>query len=148
VLNPHRAEEYVGFGRWPAAGERRGTPGGVGMSDAPVASPVLIETTDTAVVVRVNIKLLDDMTLRHMDELIDKAACGRPGVDTIVIDMSSVQIMPSLGLGVLLQLTNKYKERRQQLKLAGLQPQVRTTLTITKLDKIFTVEETVEAALM
>jgi anti-anti-sigma factor len=118
------------------------------MSDAPAADPVVIETTDHAVIAHVNLKLFDGDNLKRMDEMIDKAACGRPGVDTIVVDLSRVQILPSLGLGALLQLTNKYKERHQDVKLAGLQPQVLTTLKITKLDQILEVEQTVEAALM
>src|SRR4051812_30528589 len=101
--------------------------GGLGRrgAGAPVADPVVIETTDHAVIARVNLKLFDEQSLKHMDELIDKAACGRPGVDTIVLDLSRVQILPSLGMGALLTLQNKYKERRQQVKLAALQPQVR-----------------------
>jgi anti-anti-sigma factor len=118
------------------------------MSEAPVADPIVIETTDHAVIARVNLKLFDDENLKRMDEMIDKAACGRPGINTIVLDMSRVRIMPSLGLGALLQLSNKYKERHQHVKLAGVQPQVRTTMHITKLDQILDLEETVEAALM
>jgi anti-anti-sigma factor len=118
------------------------------MSDAPVADPVVIETTDTAVIARVNLKLFDEQNLKRMDELIDKAACGRPGVDTIVLDLSHVQLLPSLGMGALIQLANKYKERRQQVKLAAVQPQVRTAMKITRLDRILVMEETVEAALM
>jgi anti-anti-sigma factor len=127
---------------------RRATPGGVDMSDAQVGDPLIVETTDHAVIARVNLKLFDDANLKRMDEMIDKAACGRPGVDTIVLDLSRVRILPSLGLGALLQLTNKYKERHQRLILAALQPQVRTTLTITKLDQVLELEDSVEGALM
>lgn len=120
------------------------------MSDAPAPAvdPVVIESTDTAVIARVNLKLFDDQSLKRMDEMIDKAACGRPGVNVIVLDMSRVKIVPSLGLGAILQLHNKYKERNQQVKLAGVHPQVKQTMAITKLDRILDLEETVEAALM
>jgi anti-anti-sigma factor len=118
------------------------------MSDAPAADPVVIESRDNAVIARVNLKLFDSENLKRMDEMIDKAACGRPGVDTIVLDLSRVRILPSLGLGALLQLTNKYKERRQRVILAAMQPQVRTTLTITKLDKVLELEDSVDGALM
>ena len=117
------------------------------MSDAPVAEPVVIEMTDHAVIARVHLKLFDDKSLKRMDELIDKAACGRPGVNDIVLDLSRVQIVPSLGLGAILQLHNKYKERHQHVMLAGVQPQVRTTLAITKLDRILDLRDSVEKAL-
>ena len=115
---------------------------------AAVVDPVVIENIDTGVVARLNLKFLDDQTLKRMDEMIDKAACGRPGVNVIVIDMSYVQIVPSLGLGAILQLSKKYEERKQHVKLAAVQPQVRTTMAITKLDRILDLEETVEAAIM
>ena len=119
------------------------------MSDisASTADPVVIENTDHAVIARLNLKLVDDKNLKLMDEMIDKAACGRPGVDTIVLDMSRVQIVPSLGLGALLRLTNKYKERNQEVRLAAVQPQVKTTMAITKLDRILVLQDTVERAL-
>src|SRR5215207_3478769 len=124
------------------------------MSDAPAAAttpavnPITIECTDSAVIARLKVKLLDDQTLRRVDEMVDKAACGRPGVNVIVLDMSHVQLVPSLGLGAILQLTKKYQERKQSVKLAGVQPQVKTTMAITKLDRILDMEETVEAAIM
>jgi anti-anti-sigma factor len=115
---------------------------------APVADPVTVETTDTAVIARLNVKFLDDQCLKRMDELVDKAACGRPGVNVIVLDMSHVQIVPSLGLGAILQLSKKFGERKQHVKLAAVQPQVKTTMAITKLDRILDLEDTVEAAIM
>ena len=118
------------------------------MSDATVpAEPVLVEAADNGVIARLNVKLLDDQNLRRADELLDKAACGRPGVVNIVLDMSRVQIVPSLGLGILLQLSKKYADRKQQLMLAAVQPQVRSTMAITKLDRILDLRDTVEAAL-
>ena len=121
-------------------------PAGAPAAPVPAADPVVIESTDTGVVARLNVKLLDDATVRRADELADKAACGRAGVNYIVLDMSRVQIVPSLGLGALLQLMSKYKERNQRVRLAGVQSQVRTTMAITKLDKVFDLYETVEAA--
>ena len=116
------------------------------MSDAPAADPIVIEATDTGVVARLNLKLLDDRSLTRMDEMVDKAACGRAGATNIVLDMSRVQIVPSLGLGLLLTLMKKYKERGQHVKLAAVQPQVRTAMAITKLDQILDLYDTVEAA--
>lgn len=124
------------------------------MSDAPAAAPtpavdpVTVESIDNAVIARLKVKLLDDQTLRRMDAMVDKAACGRPGVNVIVLDLSHVQIVPSLGLGAILQLTKKYQERNQKVKLVAVQPQVKTTMAITKLDRILDLEETVEAAIM
>ena len=56
-----------------------------------------METSGNAVVARVNMKLLDDANLKRMNQLIDEAAT-KPGVTAVVLDMSRVQIVPSLGL--------------------------------------------------
>ena len=123
------------------------------MSDAPApapaaapADPIVVEPTDTGVVARLNLKLLDQQSLQRVDELADKAMCGRPGATNLVLDMSRVQILPSLGMGGLVLLMKKYKERRQHLKLAAVQPQVVRALAITKLDHILELHDTVEAA--
>ena len=116
------------------------------MSDATPAppDPVTVETSGNAVVVRVNMKLLDDANLKRMNQLIDEAAT-KPGVTAVVLDMSRVQIVPSLGLGALVQLSNKCKAREQRLKLAAVQPQVRQTISITKLDRVLDLVDSVEA---
>ena len=108
------------------------------MSDAPAPAPppdpITIETRDDAVIARVNLKLFDDKNVKAMNELIGQAA-------------GSVQIMPSLGLGALIQLSNQCKSRKQRLKLAAVQPQVRQAMSIAKLDKILDLVDTVEAAM-
>ena len=118
------------------------------MREAPVADPVVIENDAAggkAVIAHVNIKLFDDKTLKRMNEMIDEAA-ARPGVIYVVLDLSHVQIVPSLGLGALVQLSNKCKKRQQRLKLAAVQPMVRQTMAITKLDRILDLTDTVEEA--
>jgi anti-anti-sigma factor len=116
------------------------------VSDAPSPDPVVVETRDSAVIARVNLKLFDDMNLKVMNQMIDQAAT-KPGVTVVVLDMSRVQIVPSLGLGALVQLSNKCKARQQRLKLAAVQPQVRQTMSITKLDRILELVDSVEAGL-
>jgi anti-anti-sigma factor len=121
------------------------------MSDAPAPAPapdpVTIETRDNAIIARVNLKLFDDKNVKAMNELIGQAA-GQPGVIVVVLDMSRVQIMPSLGLGALVTLSYECKARQQRLKLAAVQPQVRQAMSITKLDQIFDLVDTVEAGIV
>jgi anti-anti-sigma factor len=120
------------------------------MSDAPAPAPapdpVTIETRDHAVIARVNLKLFDNENVKAMNESIGRAA-DRPGVVTVVLDMSRVQILPSLGLGALVQLLNQCKSRKQSLKLAAVQPQVREAISISKLDIILDLVDTVEAGM-
>jgi anti-anti-sigma factor len=91
------------------------------------------------------LKLFDDKSIKLMNQMIDEAA-DKAGVITVVLDLSRVQIVPSLGLGALVQISNKCRARQQRLKLAAVQPQVRQTMSITKLDRILDLVDTVEAA--
>ena len=52
-----------------------------------------------------------------------------------------------MALGLLLQASTKCGSRRQRLKLAGLQPQLRRVFTITRLDRVFQFADSVEAAM-
>src|SRR5215210_7713329 len=116
------------------------------MSDAPAPDPIVIETRGNAVIARVNLKLFDDKSVMAMSELIERAA-AQQGVTTVVLDMSRVQILPSLGFGVLIQLSHKCKARAQSLKVAGVQPQVRQAMSLTKTDQILDLVDTVDAGI-
>ena len=115
------------------------------MSEAAATNPVTIESNGDTVIARVDIKLFDDKTLKTMDQQIDEAA-GKPGVTLVVLDMSKVNIVPSLGLGMLVQMSKKCRARQQRLKLAAVHPMVRQTMAITKLDRILDLVDTVEDA--
>ena len=51
-----------------------------------------------------------------------------------------------VALGLLVQTLNKCKGRHQRLKLAGAQPQIRKVLTLTRLDQVFDLADSVESA--
>jgi anti-sigma B factor antagonist len=107
---------------------------------------VSTERKGSAVIAKVRVKLLDDNSLRLLSQLIDQSA-GTEGVSTVIVDLSKVELLPSLGLGMLLQMSTKCKTRQQSLKLACVQPKVRQVFTITKLDRVFDLSDTVEAAM-
>jgi anti-anti-sigma factor len=116
------------------------------MSDTPAPPPVVIEKVPSALIARVHVKLLDDKDLKLLSQLIDESA-GEPGISLVVVDLSRVQILPSLGLGALVQISNKCKARDQSLKLAAAQPSIRKVFSITRLDRILDLVDSVEAAL-
>ena len=116
------------------------------MSDASGEKSVSIEKLARVVVGRVAVKTLDDGDLKVLAGLIDQASDDDPTINTVVLDLTRVGMMPSLALGLLLQVARKCRARGQQMKLAGLQPQVRQVFSITKLDRVFHFSDTVEAA--
>jgi anti-anti-sigma factor len=117
------------------------------MSDTPASTPVVIDKSANHVIAHVHVKLLDDKDLKLLSQLIDESAGAAAGISVVVIDLSRVQILPSLGLGALVQMSNKCKARGQSLKLAAPQPAIRKVFAITRLDRILDLTDSVEAAL-
>jgi anti-anti-sigma factor len=121
------------------------------MSEAPANNPVpaavAIETKGEAVIARPQAKMMDDAALKALSHAVDEAAGASSGISLVVIDLSRVQIVPSLALGLLVQMSSKCKSRQQKLKLAAVQPMVRQVFAITRLDRIFDFAPTVDAAL-
>ena len=110
-------------------------------------SDIQSETRDSALIVSPQVKMLDDEKLKGLSSAIDQGAGSSSAVTLVVIDLSKVQLLPSLALGLLVQISSKCKARQQKLKLAGVQPSVRQVFAITRLDRVFEFAPTVEAAI-
>ena len=108
---------------------------------------IAIEKKDRAVVARVLVKTLDDAGLKALARMLDDASEADPTLRGVVLDFGQVSMVPSLALGLLVQIGNKCRARQQQLKLARVQPQVRKVFSVTRLDRIFQFADTVESAL-
>ena len=64
----------------------------------------------------------------------------------IVVDLSRVEFLDSTGLGVLIGGLKRARERGGELALAGPTEPVRKVLSITGLDKVFSLHDSVDAA--
>jgi anti-anti-sigma factor len=117
------------------------------VSETPSVNPITVEKVGGAIVARLQVKMLDDDALRTLTRSIDEASESDPGGRLVILDLSRVAIVPSLALGLLVQILNKCGARRQALRLVGVQPQIRKVLSITRLDRIFQLADSVEAAM-
>jgi anti-sigma B factor antagonist len=122
------------------------------VSETPSPKPVTTETITTerkggAIVARPQVKMMDDDALKALARVVDEAGRSDPDATLVILDLSRVAIVPSLGLGLLVQILNKCKARQQRLKLVGVQPQIRQVFSITKLDRIFHFADSVDAAM-
>jgi anti-anti-sigma factor len=106
------------------------------MSETPAPMPVTIERHGSALLVRIPLKTPTEAEMTLLSQKIDQAA-REPGITLIAIDLSGVEMLPSLGLGTLVQISNKCKARQQKLKLAACNPKLRQTFTVTRLDRFF-----------
>jgi len=91
--------------------------------------------------------MMDEDELKTLIQMIDQAAGPGSGITLVILDLSRIRMLPSLTLGLLVQLSKKCKARQQKLKLAAMQQQVRQVFSITRLDRVFDLSPSVETAL-
>ena len=112
------------------------------MPESPIAA---VDALPDLVVLHVVVDRLDEEQLRRLQTEVRAAAdahAGRP----CIIDLAQVSFMPSMSLAALVRLYTEFQARRQRLILAGLQPQVRDVFVMTRLDRLFELQEDVAAA--
>lgn len=69
------------------------------------------------------------------------------GARKVVIDFENTGYIDSSGLGALVSLAKKLRESGGELRLAGLNEDLRTLFELTKLDTLFQIAETADQAL-
>jgi anti-sigma B factor antagonist len=89
---------------------------------------------------------LDDAALNQLQNDISTAAAQQPKLP-VVLDLSQVSFIPSMGLGALVMLMRNLKKNNQRLLLVGVQSEIRKVFAITRLDKLFEMHTNFEAAL-
>jgi anti-sigma B factor antagonist len=83
---------------------------------------------------------------RHeLKELIQSALDG--GERRFLIDFSRTGYIDSSGLGALVSISKRIREAGGELRLSGLNEDLRSLFELTKLDTLFTIMETPEQAL-
>lgn len=113
------------------------------MSDQQV---ITIDRRDGFVVAVVQQAEMDaEATTRMQAEVLAGAEQSRES--PVVLDLSKVVFFPSLALGAIVVLLNTLKQHKQKFILVGLQPAVRDSLALTRLDKLFEIRDDVEDVL-
>lgn len=69
------------------------------------------------------------------------------GSTLLVFDCGAVTVMNSSGLGMLVSSLTSVRNAGTQLRLANLPEKVSSLLSMTQLDKVFEIRETVDAAM-
>lgn len=69
------------------------------------------------------------------------------GARIFVVDFAQTGYIDSSGLGVLVSLSKKIREQGGELRLSSLSEDLRTLFELTKLDTLFQIADTKEAAL-
>ena len=92
------------------------------------------------VLVRVQPETIDDRNLDAMRAEVTAAASASPRLP-VAVEMSRVKFMPSLSLAGLIQLSQSFKGRKQRLVFVGLHSEVRQTLVLMRLDRLFEIHD-------
>jgi anti-sigma B factor antagonist len=83
---------------------------------------------------------------RHELKDMIQAALDR-GERKLLVDFSQTGYIDSSGLGALVSISKRIREASGELRLAGLNDDLRSLFELTKLDTLFTITETPEQAL-
>lgn len=89
---------------------------------------------------------LDEATIQQMQAEVTAAASQKTNLP-VILDLSNVSFIPSTGLGALVSLMRAIKKEGRRFVLVGLQPDVRTALAVTHLDKLLELHTSFDEAL-
>ena len=81
-----------------------------------------------------------DLKLKMLEEL-------EGGARKFLVDFTNTGYIDSSGLGVLVSLSKKIREQGGELRLAGLNDDLRTLFELTKLDTLFQITDSRDQAL-
>lgn len=86
-------------------------------------------------------RLLEEIQISQvqqaLDELVESKA--RP---LIIIDLYKVEFFGSAALGMLVRINSRVKDRKGQMRVANIAPQVMEIFTLTKLDQVLRISAT------
>jgi len=96
----------------------------------------VVSQKDIRIVEFTSSRILDEANIAEIGNtlaaLIDEADHPK-----LLLDFSNVDHLSSAALGELIKANNRLRERRGQLRLANIKPQILEVFVITKLNKLF-----------
>ncbi|WP_291169810.1 STAS domain-containing protein [Gimesia sp.] len=104
------------------------------------------EVSDVTIAKFIDKKILDEGNIQiigtQLFGLVDE-----DGRKKIILDFSNVEYLSSAALGKLITLDKKVKKAKGKLKLCSIRPDIYEVFAITRLNQLFDIAETQEAAL-
>lgn len=90
--------------------------------------------------------ILDEANIQQIGEEINSIV-ESGDAPRVLISFSNVDHLSSAALGTLITINNNIKKRKGQLRLANIDPQIYEVFKITKLDRLFQIHDTTDAAM-
>src|SRR5512139_2023048 len=91
-------------------------------------------------------KILDELSITQIGEQLSELVASQPNIK-LLLNFKNVEHLSSAALGMLITLDKQVKEERGRLKLSNIRPQIFEVFKITRLNRLFEIHDTVEAAL-
>lgn len=112
----------------------------------PPYTQIAITPNEAALVVAVLCEHMEELNSATVQAELAAAAAETPS-SPVILDMSNVRTLASMSIGTLMIVLKGFQEASRGFSLAGLQPRVRQTLALCRLDRFFDIHDSVQAAL-
>jgi anti-sigma B factor antagonist len=89
--------------------------------------------------------ILEETSIHQIGEEIGRII-DQSGDPKLLISFENVEHLSSAALGTLITINNKVRQKGGQLRLSNIDPQIYEVFVITKLNKLFQIYDTAEAA--
>lgn len=91
-------------------------------------------------------KILDELSIAQIRDELSKLVSETSGIK-LLLSFKNVEHLSSAALGVLITLNKHVSEQKGKLKLSDISPQIYEVFKITRLNKLFDIQDTAEQAL-
>lgn len=91
-------------------------------------------------------RILDESNIKEIGDTLSKLIDGREN-PRILLDFLNVDHLSSAALGMLINVNNRVKQRKGQLRLCKIRPQILEVFAITKLNRLFKILPTRDDAI-
>ena len=112
-----------------------------------IADGLSVDKQDNITVVRFHDrKIIDELQILRIGERLREIALAERS-PKMVLDFSAVEYLSSRALSELINLNRQVDQRGGQLALVGIHPQIYEVFKITRLNKLFRIDNSVEDAM-
>lgn len=110
----------------------------------PEPSVTVVEQRGGLVIVRVELEKIDERNLEAVRSEVAAAGAASPQLP-VAVDLGRVGFMPSITMAGLIQLAQLFRARKQRLVFVNLQPDVRESLVVMRLDRVIELQHDLSA---
>lgn len=106
----------------------------------------IIEVDDARIVEFADRKILEELSIAEIGEELSELVNSTPGIK-LLLSFNNVEHLSSAALGMLITLNKQVGATSGKLKLSDITPQIFEVFKITRLNKLFDIHDSRDAAL-